>query len=207
MEVILDGERNFALEGEPPDALSVVVAISEYLREQGRSIMSVTLDGAPIEPDDLVTALEDKPLDEVGAIEITSETVAALVAQCVAELETVLPELPQACRHLAELFHSEQPGEGFEPFTELAGIWEHIKQQELLILNALELDPEGEMLNGQSLAALHEDLNAQLREAVTALEKEDTVLLGDLLEYELAPRAEREIEIVALLKERAPRSA
>lgn len=45
-------------------------------------------------------------------------------------------------------------------------------------------------------------MNKFLAEAVGALESGDLVLLGDLLEYELAPRAEAEVRITALLRER-----
>jgi len=77
----------------------------------------------------------------------------------------------------------------------------------LLIANALRLDLDSMSLDGSSLKALHDDLNAQLKEAAEALENGDCILLGDLLEYELAPRAEREERIVGLLRERAASAA
>jgi hypothetical protein len=51
------------------------------------------------------------------------------------------------------------------------------------------------------------ELNSFLDEAAQALRDGDTVLLADLLEYELSPRAELEGEIVSLLRRQAEASA
>lgn len=203
MEVIVDGLRNFELKGNPADMLAVVGAVSEFLRGQHRGILSVTVDGESVAPEDLIKKLKDKPTESAQRIEISSEDVAAMAARCLAELEAALPELPKACLDLARIFQGESPADGFDPFNELARIWGTVKERELLIANSLEVPLAEFKVRGVSIEKMHEELNGFLEEAAEALKSGDTVLLGDLLEYELAPRAELEAEIVQLLRERS----
>ena len=62
-------------------------------------------------------------------------------------------------------------------------------------------------VNGKPMAALHDELNQFLQEAEQALKDGDIILLADLLEYELAPRAELEVAIVGQLQARIPARA
>lgn len=207
MDVIVDGERNFRFSGEPEDALAAVAVVAEWLRERGRGMLSVNVDGESVWPDALVDRLRGRSLTAVGRLEVRSALLSELIQDSLRELREALPDLPEACRHLARVFQSDTPAEAFDPFQELADIWSHIKARELMVAEALHIDLNSEAVNGKSLASLHEDLNAQLEEAVRALEVGDCVLLGDLLEYELAPRAEREAAIALLLEERARNAA
>jgi len=205
MEVILDGVPGFVVEGDPQDALAVVVAASDYLQEQGRAVLSLAMDGQAISPDGLADALKDRPLDSIRKIEITSESLLDLVDQTLRELEEVLPELPQACHDLAEVFQGDDPEAGFTPFHQLAEIWRNVKIRETQVLHALNEDAESLAVREAPLSKVHNELNEFLTEAAQAIEAGDLILLGDLLEYELAPRAEMEIDIVALLRQRAAR--
>ena len=45
MDVVVDGERNFKVEGAPESVLAVVVAASEFLRGKHRAILVVEVDG------------------------------------------------------------------------------------------------------------------------------------------------------------------
>jgi len=204
MDVIIDGAGNFAVQGKPDDVLAVVAAANDHLRAQGRAILSLTTDGDTVLPEDLIEHLQGKPVSEVTVLTIETEEIAAMVEKCLAELRSTLPELPEACRQLAQLFQGDVPEEAYEPFHQLADIWSHVKRRERLVSEALDLDLDALSIDGTPLNAMHQDLNAQLEAALLALEKGDTVLLGDLLEYELAPRAEMETKIVALLQEHAP---
>ena len=199
MDVIVDNERNFRFEGTPEDVLSAVVAVEAWLHERERAMVSVVVDGVSLTPDNIVEHLQGRALESVGSLEIDSAPVAEMVRTCLDEMRAALPDLAAACHGLAEVFHGEAPEEGFEPFQELARIWEHIKTRQLLIASALKLDLASLQIGGMPLQTIHQELNEHLAEAEEALREGDCILLGDLLEYELAPRAEREAEIAALL--------
>ena len=203
MEVILDGQSNYAVQGEPEDVFAVVASISDHLHEQGRVILSVKVDGQSIMPADMVQKLEGAATDEVRVIEVESAAIADLVNTCLKELAEVLPELPKACQAMSEVFQGEAPEAGFEPFQQLADIWHNVKSRELQVINALGLDEDVLAVDGAPLAQTQEELNGYLAEAAEALEAGDFVSLGDLLAYELAPRAEKEEQIVAMLQQHA----
>lgn len=201
MDVSVDGKRDFALQGEPKDVLSAVAAVSDFLRSQGRAVLSIHVDGAEISADKLVETLEDKPLADVAALEIQSADVGTLAIDMMDGLREAVAELPKACHQLAEVFHGDKPEEGFEPFHHLADIWVSVKQREALIIGATAMDESKLVIGGKKTADHHEELNRFLDECASAIEKNDCVTLGDLLEYELAPRAEVEMEIFAKLEE------
>lgn len=201
MDVRLDGESNFEVEGEPSDVFAVIVAAEGFLREKGRAMLSVVADGEAIPADQLVKEMEGKSLDAVDLLEIASEEISSLVDICLQELEAVLPELPAACHALGEVFHGEAPETGYEPFERLAEIWHQVKVRQMQIVGALGLDEGALEVEGVPLAKMHNELNGFLNEAAEALQVSDNVCLGDLLEYELAPRSETEEKIVALLRQ------
>jgi len=200
MEVIIDHQRTFRFPEEPGDVLSAVAMVSESLRKKGRAILSLRVDDVAVSPEDLLPTLENKPLSAVNLLTITSEDITTLVTNSLAELERVLPELPEVCHRLAEVFQGERPESGYEPFQQLAMIWKTIKEREIQVLNALDLGVDQLVVDGVPIAQMHEELNRYVEEAAEALKAGDCVLLGDLLEYELAPRAETEGAIVALLR-------
>ncbi len=203
MEVWVDGQNNFRVEGAPEDLLAVFRAATDFLRERGRMPIHVALDGKDISPTGMREAFLGTPVSDTGKLEIRSEEIATLIKECLSNLDEAIVELPVACRQLAEIFQGDAPDDGFDPFHRLAEIWGYVKDQQRLVANALELDLNGAEIQGQSVATLSAELNTFLEEAVQALKRTDAIALGDLLEYELAPRAEHEAAIVAWLQERA----
>jgi len=203
MDVIVDGQAGFAFQGQPADALAAVGAISDYLRSQRRGIVVLRVDGTAIQPGEMEAALSGKSLDSLSRLEVESESLTGLVKASLSELEQSLPDLAAACHNLAEVFQSSTPEAGLEPFNQLARIWQNVKMREQQVCSALELDIAAVDLGGKTVAQHHEELNTYLEEAVDALRRQDMVALGDVLEYELAPRAEGELQIVELLRARA----
>lgn len=202
MEVIVDGAPANA-PADAVDVMSVLADISESLQKQGRAILSVSADGQSLAPAQTAEILSGKPLDAVRRLEIVSEKTSKLVADSLTELEAVIPDLATACHELAAVFHGTQPRSGYEPFHQLANIWSHVKGRQELIAHTLGIALDSLALDGKTVGAWHTELNGFLSEAASAIESGDTILLGDLLEYEFAPRAETEVRITGLLREKA----
>jgi hypothetical protein len=200
MEVVVDGRKGFQFPQEPRDVLAAVSAVNETLRAQGRAILALTVDGRSIAPGDVLADLAKMSVDQVQSLSVSTEAVSTLVQNCLAELEQALPELPQVCHSLAEIFQGQNPESGYEPFEQLAVIWKTIKERERQVFSALDIDLSQIEVNGEPISRIHDELNRYIEEAAEALKAGDCVLLGDLLEYELAPRAETEAAIVALLR-------
>jgi nucleoid DNA-binding protein len=200
MDVTVDGEKEFRLQGEAENVVAALAAIHDYLRARNRALVRLEINGNEIQPGQVEAEYIDTPLDEIESITAESASIPDMVHTCLTELEETVPALPGVCSALAEIFHGEAPEEGFEPFQELAAIWSAIKQRQQLIATAAEIDLNRLETGGETFEAMHKELNTFLEECIEALEAGDNILLGDLLEYELAPRAERETEIVALLR-------
>lgn len=201
MDVIIDGAGGFAVEGNPETLLAVVNAALDHLRDRGRAMVRLSVDGNELDPESLATRYADAAVCSETRIDIATRPVAELADETLRELEQALPELPSACRQLAEVFQSDTPEEGFEPFHQLAHIWGLIKDKQQALANILELDLYALEFDGRPLPNHSDELNGFLHEAAQALQDGDTVLLGDLLEYELAPRAEFESRIVDTLRQ------
>lgn len=202
MEVIVDGVRESEFGGEETDLVSVLAEVSEALRQRGRAVLAVVADGRDVSPEEVAEVFADKTTDDIKSLEFKTEEAGLLVETSLNEMSEVIGELANVCHGLAEVFQGESPDEGYDTFNQLAGIWQEVKTRQQQVVNTMGLDFEALVLEGVTLAAIHSELNKYLNEAVEALEARDCVLLGDLLEYELAPRAENEAKIVTLLQAR-----
>jgi len=201
MHVLVDGQTQLEIESPATVVEAVGVAV-ESLRAQGRAVVGVRVNGEDLPPEALSERFADTPAASV-CLELATRSMQELVLEALDQLRDTLPELPDACRKLAMVFQSEQPEEGYEPFQELADIWGLVKTRQRMAADALEVDLDSIEIQGQPLAEHLRELNSFLEESAQALRDGDTVLLGDLLEYELAPRAELEGEIVSALRRHA----
>jgi len=200
MDVIVDGERNLPDKALPADAMEALACISDSLKARGRAVMAVCVNGKNLNADELADVLKNQPLETLASFEVRSESIRELVGGALSELDSVLPELPAACHALASVFQGNNPTEGYAPFQELADIWRHIKDRQQLAARSLDVNIESLRIGDATYEELQQQLNVFLQEAVDALRVNDCVLLGDLLEYELAPRAEKELLVVAALR-------
>ena len=202
MDIIVDNESaRFDTDENAETVLETIAQVSEALRANNRAIMAVAVDGKDIPYNELSVELEGKSPSDVNTIALTTQDLNALIDEAITELETNIPELAKVCHELAAVFQGEDALAGFGPFQEVATIWQHVKTREVQIASALDVKLSDQELQGKTLDDHHDELNGFLQEALQAMEARDTVLLGDLLEYELAPRAELETEVVALLKQ------
>lgn len=205
MQVVIDGQAraDFSSDGTVTEAFSRMV---ESLAKEGKAVVGLSVDGKAVTPEDLQDKLGAQSAADVN-LEITTRPLRELVLESLDELAQSLPELPDACRKLAQVFQSETPEEGYEPFNELASVWEVIKGRQKTVANVLDIDFDEMELHGLKVSDHLRELNGFLVESAQALRDGDTILLGDLLEYELAPRAELEAELVAALRQRAEAAA
>ena len=203
MDVRVDSQVFPSSSQDQSDAVAVLAQVSEVLRARGRAIMGVKLDGKTVSPDRIAEVFGGRRPDDVGLVEVESEDIQTLVESSLNDLERLLPELPSVCHQLAEEFQGETPEAGFEPFHQFALIWQTVKEREMMVANALNIDLASLHMDGAPIPTMHKELNEFLDECAEALKTGDCVVLGDLLEYELAPRAEAEMKIVAALREHA----
>lgn len=70
----------------------------------------------------------------------------------------------------------------------------------LLLKNSNNIDISGLTISNMSFEEYYNELNSVLKELIDAFHIHDSVLIGDLLEYEIAPRLEGLIQFIKRLK-------
>jgi len=201
MEIIIDGIKGFTFTKPFNTLQSALNEIMDYLNKEQLAMVKLKVNEQEVYPGKSLEAIQDMNTSNIITLEINTYPILQLIEESIADLELYTPELGDLCREIAKVFQSEKPDEGFDPFQKLSGIWGEIKKRESLIINLL-----GSHLNKTDPTVLkiqehHDKLNQVLEDAYKSLKNEDCIGLGDLLEYELAPLADKEPEIVKQLKQ------
>ncbi len=129
----------------------------------------------------------------LGAVALLSATVRARsieIAHPEEALHAAASELAGSSRDLAEVSLLLQTGQDAKAMAHI-GRFTELLQSLLRMVGRLGGEARREAPGGPTGAGLKEafeDLNGVLAQSVEALASRDTVLLGDLLEYEVAPR-------------------
>ena len=200
MEVIVDDIKGYPFQARTGALTDVLTEIVERLDEAGRGLQTVEVDGQPVSPEHIMELLSGRSVDETHTLHVRSEAIATLAEQSLRDMEEVLPELAVACHSLAEIAQNTPPEEWKESFEDLAGIWRVVKTRQRQIASALNVEFDTLSLEGGvSLNQHHQEVEQHLTAAGEAVESADKATLGDLLTYELAPRAEIECAINSLL--------
>ena len=205
MKLIVDGEEAGLEAEEIHDLGAVLHELDTNLREDGRLVCEVRCDGKTVAADEVAGVLQRAAADGVETLEIITTPTGPVLKNIVESMEMAVPELPVICMELARVFHSSDAAQGYEPFNTFAAHWEEIKRLQIQALNVLHRHPADVRIGGQSLDDLHQALNTHLQQCVEALTKQDAIALGDILQHDLAPLAEKEAALVAWLKEEAAR--
>lgn len=202
MEIIIDGTPAPPLTPRPGSVLDALAEITRRLRSEGRAVMAVAADGRDVPSDQVRETLGGVRVDQLGTLELRTEAIRDLIDQTLAEAAEVLPELPTVCRQLSEIFHAAAATDGADEFKRLVQIWDSVHEHQDLVIGALDLDPASLELAGAPLAQRRERLRDVIKRTAEALGRGDRVKVSDLLLYELAPLAELEEQVIALLQRR-----
>jgi hypothetical protein len=202
MELIIDGKPAPALESNPATVLDALAVITRRLRSEGRAIMAVSADGRDVPYDQVREALRDVRVDQLATLELRTEAIRDLIDQTLAEAAEVIPELPAVCRELGEVFHTAGSTDGADEFKRLVQIWDAVHEHQDLVIGALDLDPASLTLGGEPLEKRLDRVRAVVKQTAEALGRGDRVKVSDLLQYELAPLAEDEERVIAILQQR-----
>ncbi len=201
MEVFIDGIKGFNFTTSPENLQSALNEIINYLNDKQLAMVKLKVNEQEVYPGKSLEAIQAMDISNIQKLEIITYPVHQLIEESIADLELYSPELCGLCREIAQIFQSENPDDGFKPFQKLSAIWSEIKKREAMIINILSSQLSEDNPSIQNIKTHHDELNKVLEEAYKSLESNDCIGLGDLLEYELAPLAEKEPEVVNQLKQ------
>lgn len=200
MEITVDGKQHMLLHAKPATVGVALLEINDYLLANGRALQSIVADGRNVPPEEIAGAFSHTPISEINTLEIGTADFLELVAESVAELAEVVPELHVACQELAGILSGEAPHEGMPGIGQLLEIWTALKERKAEIVKSLGLDAGVLDVAGVSLLKHEQDLDGLLDTTRAAVEASDFVKLAELLAYDLSTFAEREADIIARLQ-------
>lgn len=185
MDILVNGINvDFTLESERTLG-EVLGSVEEAVEESGQTVVAVRIDGAAV-PAEKLDAEFARNIESVSRVELdtfSKEDIVSMLGDIGTELSASVPLLEEIPVHL--LTGKDQ--------TVMETIHAFSVQVERLY-RALPLLPltgipdERLMVGEVPLASYPGELAPLLGELLSALERKDTVTVGDIAEYELAPR-------------------
>lgn len=185
MDILVNGTNvNFTLETERTLG-EVLGSVEEACEEAGQTVISVRIDGTevPAEGLDAVFAREIASVSRVELDTLAREDILSILNAIGEELTRSVPLLEDIPVHL--LTGKDQTVmETIHAFS--VQIQKLYRMLPLLSLTGISADRL--MVDAVPLDSYPSELAPLLGELLTALERKDTVTVGDIAEYELAPR-------------------
>lgn len=196
MKIYEDG-REINVEFQAEDTLEKVISTLDQKADSEKKIVSsITVDDVVMHGGNEVT-LNSKLIRDIKKLEVVLEEEKVLVLRALEESAEYLPQLAQGLDDISLLFQAGNRNEAFDKFTQCLNGWIQIIQ----LLRSLEkirnLDYSGLTIeDGTSVKENNTKLLGLLEETKVAMENDDIVALSDLIEYELSPIAQKQVEVV-----------
>ena len=176
----------FSLENEKTTG-DILSALEEQFEKNDSTIIEIELNGKQISADE-IDALSNRAIDENDAISVKSVCADGIIMslkELAADFEPLCTELEE----LPVLIQQNDDKKSFDiinRFAESFDILCHLATLSSLFPNKFE----GKTIAERTLADFLKDFSPILTDFEESLKNKDTVLTGDLAEYELKPRLE-----------------
>lgn len=147
-------------------------------------------EGVPL-PDELAPAAKQVLLLVQERIRELAEPISELRSTAQV-LRTTIPEVSE----VSVLLQTGKDREAMAAVVRFTELSDKLIRLYGILVRQGKIDLSASMVQGERFAAFYEDLNGVLRELSEAMAAADSVLVGDLLEYEIAPRLEKLIQFL-----------
>jgi hypothetical protein len=180
MQVYLNGEKaDITLEDEKTVG-QVAQGLDAWLSGQGLVLKGLAIDCQTIDISGIEEAFR-RPLEGIESLDFAIAPYQDMEAEALQELTALKEKLPAIAESLEDLPLALQTGRDKEAAGSIAAF--SLAAEKLLSLLPY-LKNSGKAL---PLERFSGDFHDKLKEFLAACEAEDTILMGDLAEYELAP--------------------
>lgn len=154
---------------------------STRLRENGRIVAEVQVDGQVMSPNDLEQA-QAEPVK--GEVRLVSTDASRLALDVLEQVQVTLGESRQVMQEAADCFQQDRVTDAMQKIGQAMQVWQHVQQAvtqsaTLMRINLDELEYEG-----KSIGQWSDQLLEQFQQLRAGLEASDTVALSDALSYE-----------------------
>jgi len=173
-----------------------LASVQDYVREDDSSklVVDIKVDGEQIfknEHDPSELSLKD-----INKVEVTTDNVKDVSIRALQEIKSELPLLAELMSNISTSFQEGKREHALNLFSDLCNEWRQIIQFFDDLSRVLFIDYSQIDLGDKSIDQANGELLSRLVETKTAIEKDDLVTLSDLVEYELIPKIDEEIDIV-----------
>jgi len=193
MKVTIDGQlADITLPTE--SASELVNALMKHCAKDNRVVTAVNLDGTEI-PLHNPEEAQGIDLNSAETVEVTSGTARDVAVNVLSSCADHIPHLIEGLGAAAGALQKGQEAEGMETIATALTFWLDISEGVASGMKVLGLDfdsvelpsSEGEETSQQRPSETVAKINSLLEETQRALEENDTVEIGDLLDYDLPP--------------------
>jgi hypothetical protein len=199
MQVIANGQQiPFSLTDEK-SLKDVIETLLLLTNQANRLVIECKVNNEPISLLDR-TNLHDIPVDEIETVELSVENKTTRVIESLDEIERLFPIIINSFSEVSDTLIAGQKHKALTAFTQSLGNWRKIINFLRVIEASYKLNFDEIEVNGRKVDDLNNDLFNILNEIKKAIENEDLVTIGDLVEYELKDKLEEQRSIISTLK-------
>lgn len=185
MNILINGQAlDYVSEGEKTVG-EILGAVESECEKSGMTVTGIRVDGADVPAADMDALFAREP-ESVSTIELST-----LSAQNVKDMIVALgSRFTDHGGQLVEIPVLLQTGKDIKVMETINALSNDLYQlyQLLPLMPMAGIEGKGPEVEGIKLADFPSILSPILKELLGALEKKDTILVGDLSEYELAPK-------------------
>jgi len=199
MQVIANGQQiPFSLT-EEKSLKDVVETLLLLTSQANRLVIECKVNEEPVSLLDR-TGLQDISVEKIDKIELRVENKTTRVIESLDEIERLFPIIINSFTEVSDTLIAGQKHKALTAFTQSLGNWRKIINFLRVIEASYKLDFDTIEINGRKVDDLNTDLFNILNEIKKAIENEDLVTIGDLVEYELKDKLEEQKSVITILK-------
>ena len=200
MQVIANGQKipfNLTEEKNGKEVLQTLLLLTN---QANKLIIECKINGEPIsllERDKFA----EQPIASIETIEILVEDKTRRVVGCLKEIDGLYTKISEAFTDVSNTLIAGQKHKALNLFSEALDNWRKVINFLRVIETSYKLTFSEIEINGKKVEEANTELFKVLTEIKKAIENEDLVTIGDLVEYELKDKIKEQKNIVTTLQD------
>ncbi|MBM3326387.1 MAG: hypothetical protein FJY65_05335 [Calditrichaeota bacterium] len=201
MTITIDGKHQTLTSPAPFNFGAIIEALKSSNSPPGIGFTNIKLNGTDITGADW-SGLASLPAERIQLLEITTGAVRSLAQYTLASLDDFVSQLIGELSRTSDYLRAGDEVRAAQVYTRALDGIALLKHTTGLIERNIGFDTRAIPYNGGCAADVFAKLPALLDELLAAQEKRDSVLLADLIEYELIPLCEDHQRVLRLWREK-----
>ncbi len=200
MEVIANGQKipfNLTDEKNGKEVLQTLLLLTN---QANKLIIECKINGEP------VSLLErdkfaEHSIDSIKKIEILVESKSQKIISCLEEINNLFTKIGDSCSDVSNMLITGQKHKALTLFSEILDSWRKSINFLRVIESSYKLKFNETEIQGKKIEVSNEELYKVFCEIKKAIENEDLVTIGDLVEYELKEKIKEQKNIIVGLED------